>query len=158
MGAGYSVSAITDFAGDDLDMLSVKSRLDDGQPATMPATCSGRGGDPEADVTRGNDPCTDASAWRARSVDAGLPHFLLEFTPGGGAEIQSEYLMARRYASSAIEALRELGPAVAPLVKSPEIERSRRQAGSLRPISETYWGPFHLATRCCRRNHTCRQN
>ena len=36
MGAGYSVSAITDFAGDDVDMLWVKSRLENGQPATMP--------------------------------------------------------------------------------------------------------------------------
>ena len=37
MSAGYSVSAITDFVGDDVDMLWVKSRLIDGQPTGMPA-------------------------------------------------------------------------------------------------------------------------
>jgi xylitol oxidase len=123
MGAGYSVSAITDFAGDDLDMLWVKSRLDDGQPAPMPGDLFGaKAATQKLHVTRGNDPlhCTpqlgEPGPWYAR-----LPHFLLEFTPSSGAEIQSEYLMDRRYASSAIEALRELGPAIAPLVKSAEI-------------------------------------
>jgi xylitol oxidase len=123
MGAGYSVSAITDFAGDDLDMLWVKSRLDDGQPAPMPGDLFGaKAATQKLHVTRGNDPlhCTpqlgEPGPWYAR-----LPHFLLEFTPSSGAEIQSEYLMDRRYARSAIEALRELGPAIAPLVKSAEI-------------------------------------
>ena len=36
---------------------------------------------------------------------------LLEFTPSSGAEIQSEYLMDRRHASAALEALRGLGHA-----------------------------------------------
>ena len=61
MGAGYSVSAITDFAGDDLDMLWVKSRLDDGQPATMPGDLFGaKAATQKLHVTRGNDPlhCT----------------------------------------------------------------------------------------------------
>ena len=123
MSAGYSVSAITDFAGDDLDMLWVKSRLDDGQPATMPGDLFGAtAATQKLHVTRGNDPlhCTpqlgEPGPWYER-----LPHFLLEFTPSSGAEIQSEYLMDRRYAGSAIETLRELGPAIAPLLKSAEI-------------------------------------
>jgi xylitol oxidase len=123
MGSGYSVSAITDFAGDDLDMLWVKSRLVDGKPATMPTELFGATAATEKlHVTRGNDPlhCTpqlgEPGPWYER-----LPHFLLEFTPSSGAEIQSEYLMDRRYASSAIDALRGLGPAIAPLVKSAEI-------------------------------------
>jgi alditol oxidase len=123
MGAGYSVSAITDFAGNDLDMLWVKSRLVDGKPATMPAELFGvTAATEKLHVTRGNDPlhCSpqlgEAGPWYER-----LPHFLLEFTPSSGAEIQSEYLMDRRYASSAIDALRRLGPAIAPLVKSAEI-------------------------------------
>ena len=61
MGAGYSVSAITDFAGEDLDMLWVKSRLIDGEPATMPAELFGaRAATEKLHMTRGNDPlhCT----------------------------------------------------------------------------------------------------
>jgi xylitol oxidase len=123
MGSGYSVSAITDFAGDDVDMLWVKSRVDDDRSAKLPAELFGaRAATENLHVTRGNDPvhCTpqlgEPGPWYER-----LPHFLLEFTPSSGAEIQSEYLMDRRYASSAIEALRGLGDAIAPLVKSAEI-------------------------------------
>ena len=123
MGAGYSVSAITDFAGGNVDMLWVKSRLIDGEPATMPAELFGaRAATEKLHVTRGNDPlhCTpqlgEPGPWHER-----LPHFLLEFTPSSGAEIQSEYLMDRRYAGPAIDALRELGHLIAPLVRSAEI-------------------------------------
>jgi alditol oxidase len=123
MGAGYSVSAITDFAGEDVDMLWVKSRLVDGQPARMPAELFGaRAATEKLHMTRGNDPlhCTpqlgEPGPWHER-----LPHFLLDFTPSSGAEIQSEYLMDRTYASSAIEALRGLGHVIAPLARSAEI-------------------------------------
>lgn len=39
-----------------------------------------------------------------------LAHFKLEFTPSNGAEIQTEYLVPRRHAVAAIEAVRELAP------------------------------------------------
>ena len=138
MNAGYSVSAITDFASDDLDMLWVKSRLDDGQPASMPTELFGaKAATEKMHVTRGNDPvhCTPQlgipGPWYER-----LPHFLLEFTPSSGAEIQSEYLLDRRYASSAIEALRRLGHAIAPLVKSAEIRTVAADALWLSPAYE----------------------
>jgi alditol oxidase len=122
MGAGYSVSAITDFAGDDVDMLWIKSRVDRG-PSQRPAELFGaRAATEKLHMTRGNDPmnCTpqlgEPGPWCYR-----LPHFLLEFTPSSGAEIQSEYLMDRRYASSVIETLRGLGGAIAPVVRSAEI-------------------------------------
>jgi alditol oxidase len=123
MGAGYSVSAITDFAGDDLDMLWVKSRVDDDLSVKLPERLFGaRAATEKLHMTRGNDPlhCTpqlgEPGPWYER-----LPHFLLEFTPSSGTEIQSEYLLDCRYATSAIEALRGLGHAIAPLVKSAEI-------------------------------------
>jgi xylitol oxidase len=123
MSAGYSVSAITDFAGDDVDMFWVKSRLVDGQPSSMPAELFGaRAATEKLHVTRGNDPvhCTpqlgEPGPWYER-----LPHFLLEFTPSSGAEIQTEYLMDRAYAGAAIERLRELGSGIAAVVKSAEI-------------------------------------
>jgi alditol oxidase len=123
MGAGYSVSAITDFAGDDVDMLWVKSRVEDDPRAGLPDELFGaRAAAEKLHVTPGNDPqhCTpqlgEPGPWYER-----LPHFLLEFTPSSGAEIQSEYLLDRKYASQVIEALRGLGHAIAPLVKSAEI-------------------------------------
>jgi xylitol oxidase len=122
MAAGYSVSAITDFAGDDVDLLWVKSRVD-GSAAQMPAELFGsRAATAKLHVTRGNDPmhCTpqlgEPGPWCYR-----LPHFLLEFTPSSGAEMQSEYLMDRGYAGSVIETLRELGPIIAPVLRSAEI-------------------------------------
>ena len=123
MGAGYSVSVITDFAGDDVDMIWAKSRVDDDRSAKPPSELFGaRAATEKLHMTRGNDPlhCTpqlgEPGPWYER-----LPHFLLEFTPSSGAEIQSEYLLDRRHASSAIEALRGLGHAIAPVVKSGEI-------------------------------------
>lgn len=122
MSAGYSVSAITDFASDDVELLWIKSRVDRGA-SQLPAELFGaRAATEKLHMTRGNDPihCTpqlgEPGPWCYR-----LPHFLLEFTPSSGAEIQSEYLMDRRYASSVIETLRGLGHAIAPVVRSAEI-------------------------------------
>ena len=132
LGAGYSVSAITDFAGDDLDLLWVKTRLalrqaqdtvDGSGRDGCRARCSGRRRRREkVHMTRGNDPrfCTpqlgEVGPWSDR-----LAHFLLEFTPSSGAEIQSEYLMDRVHGPAVVEALRGLGGIIAPLVKSAEI-------------------------------------
>ncbi|TAM71091.1 MAG: FAD-binding protein [Microbacteriaceae bacterium] len=50
-----------------------------------------------------------------------LPHFRLAFTPSNGEEIQSEYLLDRRHATAAIEALRPLGELIAPVLQITEI-------------------------------------
>jgi len=50
-----------------------------------------------------------------------LPHFRLDFTPSAGAELQSEYLLDRRDARAAIEAMRALGPRIRPLLHVSEI-------------------------------------
>ena len=132
LGAGYSVSAITDFGGDDLDLLWVKTRLGPSTGSGHDSTGSGRdmpdtlfgatAATEKVHMTRGNDPrfCTpqlgEVGPWSDR-----LAHFLLEFTPSSGAEIQSEYLMDRVHGPAAVEALRGLGGIIAPLVKSAEI-------------------------------------
>ena len=89
----------------------------------MPATLFGATAATEkVHMTRGNDPrfCTpqlgEVGPWSDR-----LAHFLLEFTPSSGAEIQSEYLMDRVHGPAVVEALRGLGGVIAPLVKSAEI-------------------------------------
>lgn len=123
MAAGYSVSAITDFAADAVHGLWVKSRLRDGEPARMPAELFGaRAATEKQHFTAGSDPspCTPQLGVPGPWCDR-LPHFLLDFTPSTGAEIQSEFLMHPRHAPAALQALRGLGHRIAPLVFSAEI-------------------------------------
>jgi xylitol oxidase len=123
MGSGSSVSAVTDFAGDTVLLLWVKTRLVNDEPRQMPLELFGATAATERlHVTPGNDPlhCTpqlgEPGPWYER-----IPHFLLGYNPSTGAEIQSEYLLDRRHAPNAIHALRELGLRIAPLLRSAEI-------------------------------------
>ncbi|HSK99214.1 MAG TPA: D-arabinono-1,4-lactone oxidase [Rubrobacteraceae bacterium] len=50
-----------------------------------------------------------------------LPHFRMGFTPSSGEELQSEYLLARRYALEAIEAVRTLADRMGPILQVSEI-------------------------------------
>jgi xylitol oxidase len=50
-----------------------------------------------------------------------LPHFRMGFTPSSGAEIQSEYIVARRHGVDAIEAMLRLAAVIAPLTQVSEI-------------------------------------
>jgi xylitol oxidase len=54
--------------------------------------------------------------WHAR-----LPHFRMEFTPSSGAELQSEYHVARADALAAIDAVAEIRDRVAPVLQVCEI-------------------------------------
>jgi xylitol oxidase len=65
-------------------------------------------------------PCTEqmgvSGAWYQR-----LPHFRIEFTPSAGAELQSEYFVARNDAIAAFEALRAIQDVIAPHLLVSEI-------------------------------------
>jgi xylitol oxidase len=50
-----------------------------------------------------------------------LPHFRMGFTPSAGEELQSEFLIPRRHALAAIDAVRALAPRVRPLLQVGEI-------------------------------------
>jgi xylitol oxidase len=50
-----------------------------------------------------------------------LPHFRMEFTPSSGEELQSEYLVPRRHAVAALQAINNLREQVAPLVQVSEV-------------------------------------
>ncbi|MCK9794368.1 FAD-binding protein [Isoptericola sp. 4D.3] len=65
-----------------------------------------------------------------------LSHFRLEFTPSAGDEVQSEYLLPRRNAVAAIEAMRALGPKVAPLLQTSEIRTVAADDLWLSPFDE----------------------
>lgn len=120
-GAGDSVSLFTTWAdADAVDQVWVKSRT-----GRAPADLGFAGARP-ADGPRhpipGIDPqpCTEQGGvpgpWFER-----LAHFRLAFTPSVGAELQSEYLVPRRDAVAAIDAVRGMASQVAPLLHVCEV-------------------------------------
>ena len=119
--SGYSVSVFTRLA-QTTDQVWVKSRVTD---APEPAR-SELFGAVAATVDRhpilGLDPvnCSPqlgvAGPWSDR-----LPHFRMGFTPSAGDELQSEYLVPRRHALAAIEAVRRLAETIRPLLQVCEI-------------------------------------
>jgi xylitol oxidase len=50
-----------------------------------------------------------------------LPHFRMGFTPSSGEELQSEYIVPRRYAVEAIEAVRALAETIRPVLQVSEL-------------------------------------
>ena len=119
--SGHSVSVFTRW-GDTNDQVWVKSRVTDA-PEQVPADLFGaRAATAERHPILGMDPVNATKQlgvpgpWSHR-----LPHFRMGFTPSAGDEIQSEYIVARRHAIAAIEAVRGLARAVRPVLQVCEI-------------------------------------
>ena len=118
---GYSVSMFTTWRDTErVDQVWVKARTD---AATAPDHILGAvpasgprhplpGESAESTTRQGGV----AGAWLDR-----LPHFRLEFTPSRGAELQSEYFVARKNAPAAIRALKELAPRIVTLLLVNEV-------------------------------------
>ncbi|MEU3253579.1 FAD-binding protein [Streptomyces sp. NPDC006997] len=118
MSAAYSVSLFTDWRAPGFRQVWLKRRADQplpdfpfAAPATepmhpvpgMPAVhCTEQFGVP--------------GPWHER-----LPHFRAEFTPSSGAELQSEYLLPRRYAVGMLAAVDGIRDVVAPVLQTCEI-------------------------------------
>jgi xylitol oxidase len=143
MSCGYSVSAFTLF-GNAVDMVWVKSRTD------APDSPAGElFGAVEANRERHPIPGIDPTPATPQLASPGLwsdrlPHFRMGFTPSNGEEIQSEYLLPRRHAVQAMEALRSLGDRIRPLLQICEI---RTVAADRLWMSMTYGEPaagFHF--------------
>ncbi|REJ07022.1 FAD-binding protein [Microbacterium bovistercoris] len=155
-GAGTSVSIFTTWQRTDrADQLWIKQRGAEDLAGDLP----GRLGAVPAEVKRhpilgvDAEACTDQGGapgpWFQR-----LPHFKLEFTPSAGAELQSEYLVPRRDAVAAIEAVRGLADRIAPLLLVNEI---RTVAADQLWLSSSYgadavglhftWRPEEVAVR-----------
>ena len=119
-GSAYSVSLFTDWLGDTVAQAWLKSAV--GEDAEREEFFGGRAAAEPMHMLPGISPvnCTQQlgvpGPWHER-----LPHFKLAFTPSNGEEIQSEYLMDRRHAPAAIEALRSLGELISPVLQISEI-------------------------------------
>jgi xylitol oxidase len=118
--AAYSVSLFTDWKGDHMNQVWLKSRdLDSPRPQEFfGASLATRKMHPIAEVSPEN--CTDQlgvpGPWSER-----LAHFKLEFTPSHGAELQSEYILARTHVIAALTALTEIQDEIADLLLISEI-------------------------------------
>jgi xylitol oxidase len=114
--AAYSVSAFTNWGEDGASQVWLKSRVDGDVTAASRAELFGA-----AKATRQRHPLPGGPSeytteqggvsgpWWKR-----LAHFKLEFTPSNGEELQTEYIVPRAHAIGAIEAVRRLGPRIAP--------------------------------------------
>jgi len=137
----YSVSVFTDWR--DSFSAWVKRRTTDA-PADLSWT-----GAREATEQRHPIPgvsaehCTrqlgEPGPWHAR-----LPHFRAEFTPSAGAELQSEYVVARPFAAQALRALKELGPVISPVLLTAEIRTMTADDYWLSPFQGRDSMAFHF--------------
>jgi xylitol oxidase len=121
--AGTSVSIFTTWQRTDVaDQLWIKQRGAEDLAGDLPARLGATQADAKRHPILGVDAeaCTDQGGvpgpWFQR-----LPHFRLEFTPSAGAELQSEYLVPRRDAVAALQAVRARADRIAPLLLVTEI-------------------------------------
>ncbi|TQJ30774.1 FAD-binding protein [Microbacterium sp. SLBN-146] len=136
--SGYSTSMFTTWRDPDtIDQLWVKRRLD--APAQLPGflTTEQEAREPVHPLEGiSAESCTEQLSqpgpWLAR-----LPHFKLEFTPSNGEELQSEYLVPRRHAIDAIQAIRSLTGLVSPLLQVCEIRTVAADGLWLSPAYDT---------------------
>ena len=121
MSSSYSVSMFTTWQGDTIDQLWRKSVAD--QSVEMPDTWYGapkamRNLHPIEALSA--EPCTPqmgvVGSWHER-----MPHFLPDFTPSNGDELQTEYYVARQDAPAAMQAIHALRGQIAPLLHVSEI-------------------------------------
>ena len=118
---GYSVSVFTRW-GERVGQVWVKSRVAD-EPEQVRSDLFGA---VAATVDRHPILELDASSCTPQLGRPGpwsdrLPHFRMGFTPSSGEELQSEYLIPRRHAIEAMEAVRALADGIQPVLQVSEI-------------------------------------
>ncbi len=119
--SGYSVSVFSRW-GDAVEQVWVKSRVQAGAPPAPEALFGAAAAPEDRHVIIGLDPvhCTAQlgvpGAWSER-----LPHFRMGFRPSSGAEIQTEYIVARWDAGAAIEAILRVAAPFRHLIQVSEI-------------------------------------
>jgi xylitol oxidase len=123
LASAYSVSLFTDWKGPWFNQVWRKSLVDGHDVESPPRRWFGAEPadgprHPVAGMPTAN--CTQQlgvpGPWHER-----LPHFRLEFTPSSGEELQSEYLVPRRHALAALNAVRRIHDQVAPVLQISEI-------------------------------------
>lgn len=116
--SAYSVSLFTDWGRPGFRQVWLKRRTDQAFPGFPWAEPATEAAHPVPGMPARN--CTQQfgvpGPWHER-----LPHFRAEFTPSSGAELQSEYLLPRADALSALHALDEIRETIAPVLQVCEV-------------------------------------
>ena len=138
----YSVSLFTMWSEPAVEQVWVKTteRLDSQSSyfGAAPAT------EPRHPVLGGHwQNCTEQLGVPGPSGER-LPHFRLGFTPSNGAELQSEFVVARKHGADAIRELRPLGRVVSPLLLTSEIRTVAADTLWLSPFYEQDSIAFHF--------------
>jgi len=114
----YSVSLFTDWRAPGFRQVWLKRRTDQPLPHVPWAAPAVEKMHPVPGMPAVN--CTEqfgvAGPWHER-----LPHFRAEFTPSSGAELQSEYLLPRRHAVDALDAVDGVRDEVARVLQTCEV-------------------------------------
>ena len=144
LAGGYSVSLFTSWTERGVDHVWVKTREDLGSQSYFGATPARETRNP----VPGADPrnCTEQFGRPGPSGER-LPHFRLGFTPSGGAELQSEYVVPREHGAAAVRELRRLGSIVSPLLLVSEIRTVAADTLWLSPFYERDSIAFHFTWR-----------
>lgn len=116
----YSVSVFTDWSGEDVGRVWLKSVIGERKPpqSLYGATPVLAQRHPLAEMPAENT--TPQAGVPGPWLDR-LPHFRLEFTPSNGDELQSEYLVPRRHSVDALLAVRALAERITPHVHVSEL-------------------------------------
>ncbi len=128
--AAYSVSVFTDL-GDHVQVWA-KSRAGDGEP-DLGWTGAAPADGPRHPIPGLPTENTTPQGGLPGPWDERLPHFRAGATPSVGAELQSEYFVARADAAAALEALRGLRRWLAPVLRICEVRSVAADDGWLSP-------------------------
>ncbi|MDG1086358.1 MAG: D-arabinono-1,4-lactone oxidase [Acidimicrobiales bacterium] len=140
--SAYSVSVFTDWV--DHAQLWTKERTDEA-PVDHAALHDGVAAVQQHHPIPGvsAEACTDQGDKPGR-WDERLPHFRAGAVPSAGAEVQSEFFVARSHATDAIAALRTIGDQLAPHLMISEIRTVRADDLWLSPQYERDCVGFHF--------------
>ncbi|MCS5735962.1 FAD-binding protein [Herbiconiux daphne] len=122
LGAAYSVSVFTDWTGDRIPQVWLKTRFDGGSAAPGQFVGPDRAPEEFFDAVLSDDIDSIAGMQFDNLTERGslgpwslrLPHFRLDSTPSNGDEIQTEYFVARSDSTAALTAVRALSAEIAP--------------------------------------------
>jgi alditol oxidase len=119
--SAYSVSVLTRWDAPAVDYVWRKHRVgNSGHPPTEWLGAELADGPRHPVIGLPPEPATpqlgEPGRWHER-----LPHFRLEFTPSVGAELQSEFFVPRAHAVAAVQAMRDIGDRLAPVLMVGEL-------------------------------------
>ncbi len=133
LSGAYSVSLFTNWSTDLIDQVWVKRTEGANAPEYFGARAADGPRHPLPDMPRVN--CTAQMGVPGPAPDR-LPHFRMEFTPSGGEELQSEYVLPREHAFAALSALEGMRDRISPLLFVSEIRTVAADSLWLSPFYE----------------------